>query len=51
MQQFIYRELLGTAWYVELHFDMKEAKLCCPKGWFVKLYKGEPKLSNTKWAW
>jgi hypothetical protein len=30
---------------------MEEAKLCCPKGWFVKLYKGEPKLSDAKWAW
>ncbi len=52
MKEFIYRELLGTAWYVEAHYDMEEAKLCCPKGWRVAVYKGILVIKNSyKRAW
>ncbi len=51
MKEFIYRELLGTSWYIEQHYNMEEAKLCCPKGWSVALYKGIPKRSEHKYAW
>lgn len=39
MDKYLYREVLGTSWYIEAHADMDEAKMCCPKGWNVELFK------------